>query len=82
MSVLRGEADISQKELRKNIFSMLWPATTESILQMMVGLVATAMVGRLGANAIGAVGLGNRISHLVWAIFQAVGTGATVLVAR
>jgi putative MATE family efflux protein len=82
MSVLRVEAGISQKELRKNILSMLWPATIESVLQMMVGMVATAMVGRLGANAIGAVGLGNRISHLVWAIFQAVGTGATVLVAR
>jgi len=54
----------------------------ESVLQMMVGIVATAMVGQLGATAIGAVGLGNRIAHIVWAIFQAIGTGATVLVAR
>ncbi|MFP4456155.1 MAG: MATE family efflux transporter [Clostridia bacterium] len=82
MSVLEVKSDISQKQLRKNIFSMLWPATMESVLQMMVGIVATAMVGRLGAVAIGSVGLGNRISHLVWAIFRAVGVGATVLVAR
>lgn len=73
---------IDNKTLRKNILEMLWPATLESVLQMMVGIVATAMVGRLGATAIGAVGLANRVSQVVWAIFQAVGTGATVLVAR
>lgn len=82
MSALNIETDISQKELRQNIFSMLWPATMESVLQMTVGIVATAMVGRLGAISIGAVGLGNRVSQLVWAVFRAIGTGATVLVAR
>ncbi len=68
--------------LRQNIVRIVWPATTESVLQMLVGIVATAMVGHLGAEAIGAVGLSTRVTQIVWALFSAVGTGATVLIAR
>lgn len=82
MKDIKQNEAISQQQLRKNIFSMIWPATMESVLQMMVGIVATAMVGRLGATAIGAVGLGSRIGGIVWVIFSAIGTGATVFVAR
>ena len=68
--------------MRQNIFNMVWPATTESVLQMLVGIVATAMVGHISAEAVGAVGLANRVTQIVWAIFSAIGTGATVLIAR
>jgi putative MATE family efflux protein len=49
---------------------------------MLVGIAATAMVGHISAEAVGAVGLANRVTQIVWAIFSAIGTGATVLVAR
>lgn len=49
---------------------------------MGVGLVNTGMVGHLSATAIGAVGLTNRATMVAWALFQAVSTGATVLVAQ
>ena len=49
---------------------------------MGVGLVNTGMVGHLSAMAIGAVGLTNRAIQVAWALFQAVSTGATVLVAQ
>ena len=68
--------------IRKNIFGMVWPATIESVLQMLVGIMATAMVGHISAEAVGAVGLANRVAQIVWAVFSAIGTGATVLVAR
>ncbi len=74
--------DISQEEMRRNIFAMVWPATIENVLQMAVGMVSSAMLGRVGAVAIGAVGLGRRITMLVWGFFAAIGTGTTVLVAR
>ena len=76
------QEEVSQAIIRRNIFRMVWPATAESVLQMLVGIVATAMVGRIGAEAVGAVGLSNRVTQIVWAIFAAIGTGATVLVAR
>ncbi len=76
------EGEITQTELRSRIFGMIWPATIESVLQMLVGIVATGMVGRIGAHAVAAVGLSSRITQIMWAIFAAIGTGATVLIAR
>ncbi len=78
--VLPGEP--SPKELRSNIFNMIWPVTIDSILQMMVGMVASAMVGRIGATAIAAVGLSSRVTQISWALFFGISTGVTVLVAR
>ena len=73
---------ISPKEMRKKIFDMAWPATVEAVLQMMIGMVTSALIGQIGTVAIGAAGLGRRITHLVWAVFAAIGTGSTVMVAR
>jgi len=69
-------------EMRRTIFNLLWPATVESLLQMGIGLVNTAMVGHLSAIAIGAVGLSNRAIQVAWALFQAISTGTTVHVAQ
>ncbi|NLY53096.1 MAG: MATE family efflux transporter [Firmicutes bacterium] len=81
--IRKGDPDsISKKEMRRRIFAMVWPATIESLLQMTVGMVSSAMLGRVGAIAIGAVGLGRRITMLVWGFFAAIGTGTTVMVAR
>ncbi|MGI6357148.1 MAG: MATE family efflux transporter [Bacillota bacterium] len=74
--------DMSQAEIRRRIFAMVWPATIENVLQMSVGMVSSAMLGRVGALAVGAVGLGRRITQLIWGIFAAIGTGTTVMVAR
>lgn len=45
-------------------------------------MVNTGMVGHLSATAISAVGLTNRATMVAWALFQAVSTGTTVLVAQ
>lgn len=76
------EVEISQSEIRRRIFAMVWPATVENVLQMTVGIVSSAMLGRVGALSVGAVGLGRRITMLIWGIFAAIGTGTTVMVAR
>lgn len=73
---------ITEKEMRQKIFTMVWPATIESVLQMMVGIVSSAMLGRVGALAVGSVGLGRRVTMLIWGVFAAIGTGSTVMVAR
>ncbi|MBT9158113.1 MAG: putative FMN/FAD exporter YeeO [Firmicutes bacterium] len=74
--------EISPQAMRRSIFRMVWPATLESTLQMAVGMVAMAMIGHVGPEAVGAVGLSTRVTQIVWAIFAAIGTGATVLIAR
>lgn len=72
----------TKQEMRRIIFQLLWPATVENTLQMGIGLVNTGMVGHLSALAIGAVGLANRAVNIAWALFQAISTGTTVLVAQ
>jgi putative MATE family efflux protein len=48
----------------------------------MVGVVDTAMVGRLGAYALASVGLANQIFNISLTVFAALATGSTALVAR
>ena len=82
METFTSENEPSAKEMRTTIFNLLWPATMESLLQMGVGFVNTAMVGHLSAVAIGAVGLSNRAIQIGWAFFQAISTGTTVHIAQ
>ncbi len=76
------EAEPSQSELRRSIFTMVWPVAIENVLQLLIGFVNTGMVGRLGAATILAVGLAGRVGMFVWIIFGSIGTGTTVLIAR
>lgn len=76
------EVEISQSEMRRRIFAMVWPSTVENVLQMTVGMVSSALLGQVGALAVASVGLGRRITMLIWGIFAAIGTGTTVMVAR
>lgn len=74
--------DGAQADLRKGILKLAWPAILEMVLHMMVGIVDTAMVGRLGPQELAATGLGSRILFSVVFVFAAMGTGAAALVAR
>lgn len=74
--------ELSKKDIRKKILSMILPITTENVLQMMVGFVSMAMIGRIDTFAIAAVGLSMRITQIVWALFKGITTGATVFVAQ
>ncbi|HBG09812.1 MAG TPA: MATE family efflux transporter, partial [Firmicutes bacterium] len=76
------ETALEQPDFRSRILRLAWPAIVENLLHTMVGIVDTAMVGRLGAAALAAVGLGNQINHLGLTIFSALATGSTALVAR
>ena len=73
---------ISQQEIKRTIFAIVWPVAIENILQLLIGFVNIAMVGRLGAAVILAVGLAGRVGMFVWIVFGAIGTGTTVLTAR
>lgn len=70
------------KIIRKKILSMILPVTMENILQMMAGFISMAMIGRIDAVAIGSLGISNRITQVVWALFKGIATGASVFVAQ
>lgn len=74
--------DEKRNDIGKKINSMILPITVENILQMAAGLVSMAMVGRIDAAAVGALGLGMRITQIMWAFFRGIATGASVFVAQ
>ncbi len=71
-----------RSELRASVMRLAWPAIVENLLHTMVGIVDTAMVGRLGSPSLAAVGLGNQIFNMGLTVFFALATGSTAIVAR
>lgn len=72
----------AEENLRYNIIKMIVPITTENMLMTIAIFITAALVGRLTASEIAAVGLGSRFLNIFMAIFRGIGTGATVLVAQ
>lgn len=70
------------RPMRSQVLSLAWPAIVEMTLGMAVGVVGAALVGRLGAVALAAVGLGAQVMFIALTLFSAVNTGTTALVAR
>jgi putative MATE family efflux protein len=68
--------------LGQRIRRLAWPAILEMGLHMLVGVVDTAMVGRLGAEELAGVALGSRVVFSTIFVFAALGTGAAALVSR
>ncbi|MBS3970206.1 MAG: MATE family efflux transporter [Clostridia bacterium] len=64
------------------IMKLALPAIFEMLLHMMVGLVDIAMVGRLGADSLTAVGLGGQFIYTSIFLFAAIGIGAGAIIAR
>ncbi|HHY19344.1 MAG TPA: MATE family efflux transporter [Firmicutes bacterium] len=72
----------SPAEIRKGLWILALPAVGEMLLNTTVGMIDTAMVGRLGKEAVAAVGLANRLIMIVLGVFMAITTGTTAMVAR
>jgi putative MATE family efflux protein len=69
-------------QMRQEIWALSWPVILSFGLDSILGLASILMVGRLGADAVGAVGLGTQVLGAVRAGIGAIGTGTVALVAR
>ena len=82
-TVERTAATAAQRsDLLRTIWALAWPVIVTFLLESLVGLIDTLMVGRLGASAVAAVGVGAQILSAVSVAMTAVGTGTLALVAR
>ena len=70
------------KKVDKQIIKLAWPSITEQILEMMVGMVSTIFMGRIGTNAVAAVGMVNMLIGFLQTIFSGLAMGTTVIIAR
>ncbi len=83
LEIKRSQVSINEKKsINRKIVSMIVPITIENILQMVAGIVSMGMIGRIDALSISALGIGMRITQIIWALFKGITTGATVFVAQ
>lgn len=73
---------LKDAQLRKKILNISIPAIGEMVLYMIVGVVDTAVVGRLGAVSLAAVGLAAEIFFAVVLLMVAASIGVSVLTAQ
>lgn len=64
------------------MWALAWPVIVALLSEAAVGIVDMLMVGRLGPDAVAAVGVGMQILGSVSVVTMAVGTGTLALVAR
>lgn len=68
--------------MNRQIIKLAWPVIFEGVVIVAVNVLITAMVGRLGAVPLAAVGLAVMMQFSTAMIFAAAGTGAAAIVAR
>lgn len=76
------ESEEKEKDERPGIWELAFPSILSMLSFTLVGLVQTKFVGELGAQALAAVGAGQRVFFAMQAILMAVSAGTTALVAR
>ena len=75
-------SDPTPKQMRQAIFALALPTVGTNLLLRGVGIVDTALVGHISAEAQAAVGMAQWIVNLMMAIMQGVALGGTILVAN
>jgi putative MATE family efflux protein len=78
----KGRVDLTQGHLLRGIVLLSWPIVSGAVLNWIMGVADIKMVGRLGPDAIAAVGQSQLVIFTVQFVIFAVATGTQVLVAR
>jgi putative MATE family efflux protein len=76
------ELIVDESNIRSSVLKLALPSVAEQVLFMVVGVVSTIFVGQIGKEAMSAVALINPLVGFIIALFVAISTGSTVLVAR
>ncbi len=66
----------------RDIWSLTWPVMLSGSLGSAISLIDIAMVGRLGTEALAAVGYSMQFFFLSMSVFMAIGTACVALMAR
>ncbi len=81
MEILSSNTE-TKASLQQTIIKLALPAILENVLHTAVWMMDTAMVGRLSAEALSAVGFGSQLAFTLVNIISAMGIGTSALVAR
>lgn len=78
----RRTIDLAAHTVEQNLWILAGPLIAERLLRSIVDAVDMAMVGRVGAASVAAVGLSNQISMIAMSFFDAIRVGTMAVVAR
>jgi putative MATE family efflux protein len=78
----RGAPGAVRHDSYREIWALAWPFMLNMVLVNLVGLVDIAMVGRLGSDAVAAVGYASQLFSLSQSVLIAVGAACVALMAR
>ena len=73
---------LSEEKVAHTVWRLALPTMAASVVQSANSFLDRIFVGRLGADALAAVGVGSQLVFLTMALAMAVSTGATAIVAR
>ena len=73
---------VGTRKIRRDIYGLILPSVLQNILEIGIGLLTTAIIGRLMADDISAKGICERIVQFDWALFRGLGTGAMLIFAH
>lgn len=74
--------DADTRQILAITWALAWPVVVEQALAMLSQVFDMAMVGRLGADSVAAIGLSMQPFNFINATFQGLSVGTTALVAR
>lgn len=77
-----AKQEAAQTGARPSIASLAFPSILSNLLFSAVVMVQMKFVGSLGADAVAAIGVGQRVFFAMQAVLMAVSAGTTALVAR
>ncbi len=78
----RKGLDLVNHTIEQNLWILAGPLIAERLLQSVVDAADMAMVGRVGAASVAAVGLSNQICMIATGFFDAIRVGTTSVIAR
>ena len=79
---MSAEQDTAKQNKRPSIVQLALPSIMGNLLYAVVGMVQTKVVGEMGAQALAAVGAGQRVFFALQAVMMAIAAGTTALLAR
>lgn len=75
-------ADESHGDLHRVVWRLAWPSVLAMMLQTLNSFMDRGFVGRLGPDALAAVGVGGQMMFVLFSLGMSISVGATSLVAR
>lgn len=68
--------------LIRDVFPLAWPIFIELLCVVLMGIISTILVSRLGQSQTAAIGISDSFTYIIYSVLAAIELGGTVIVAQ